>query len=78
MLLMLREDWNSGYIHKPYVEDLIYCLGYSKMCEGDVPDCMSLKVQIKMIACIFELRQLLKHLYNSTAKCMSTQAAFLA
>lgn len=48
------------------------------MCEGDVPDCMSLKVQIKMIACIFELQQLLKHLYNSTAKCMSTQAAFLA
>lgn len=48
------------------------------MCEGDVPDSMSLKIQIEMIVCIFELQQLFKHLYNSTAKCMSTQAAFLA
>jgi len=78
MLFLLREDWNSGYIHKPYVEDLIYYLEYSKMCEGDAPDCMSLKLQIEIIACIFELQQLFKHLYNSTAKCMSTQAAFLA
>lgn len=76
MLLLLREDWNSGCIHKPYVEDPVYYLEYSKMCEGDVHNCVSLKLWI--VAYVFELQQLFKHLCNSIAKCMSTKAAFLA
>lgn len=46
------------------------------MCEGDVHNRVSLKLWI--VAYIFKLQQLFKHLCNSIAKCMSTQAVFLA
>lgn len=50
----------------------------SKKCEVAVPNCLSLKLWTEIVASIFEFRQLLKYLYNSIAKCMYTQAAFLA
>jgi len=60
------------------VKDPVYYPEYFKICEVAVPNCLSLKLWIEIVASILELQQLFKHLYKNIAKCMSTQAAFLA
>lgn len=50
----------------------------SKKCEVAVPNCLFLKLWTEVVASIFEFQQQLKYLYKNIAKCMYTQAAFLA